>query len=245
MLNTKGKILVVDDEIAVRRILRTRLEMAGYEVETAGDGIEAIAQFKATSPDLIVLDVMMPNGDGYHVCQEIRKVSDVSIIMLTALSDVADRITGLQFGADDYLVKPFSPKELEARINTILRRVKRTSFNGETLAGIIQAGVLQVDSNRRRAQLGDRNLSLTDLEFNLLQLLVSRAGSAVSRSEILTAIWGYVPQRHQDLRIVDVYVSRLRSKIETDPKHPEFIITERGTGYLFRRLNSIPQAAPT
>ncbi|MGF1479166.1 MAG: response regulator transcription factor RpaB [Cyanophyceae cyanobacterium] len=234
------KILVVDDESAVCRILKTRLSMVGYEVVTAGDGQQALQAFSEENPDLIVLDVMMPHGDGYYVCQEIRKHSDVPIIMLTALADVADRITGLQFGADDYLIKPFSPKELEARINSILRRVrKRPAELYES--GVVQVGNLQLDNNRRRATLGDRQLQLTDLEFNLLQLLVSHSGAAISRADILTAIWGYVPKRHRDLRIVDVYISRLRAKIEADPKQPEFIITERGTGYLFRRIAEAPE----
>ncbi|NJL84202.1 MAG: response regulator [Chloroflexaceae bacterium] len=242
MENPKGKILVVDDEPAVQRILKTRLSMAGYEVVTAGNGKEALEIFSQEGADLIVLDVMLPYLDGYYVCQEIRKTSDVPIVMLTALADVADRITGLQFGADDYLVKPFSPKELEARINRILRRVKPSLAPGGS--GVIAVGCLRIDLNKRRATLGDRVLSLTDLEFNLLQLLASRCGAVISRGEILTAIWGYVPQRHQDLRIVDVYISRLRAKIERDPKHPELIITERGTGYLFRRfVNNLPEAA--
>ena len=234
MENHKEKILVVDDEPAVRRILQTRLSMVGYNVVTAPDGQQALNCFFEEAPDLIVLDVMMPHGDGYSVCQAIRKESDVPIIMLTALANVTDRIAGLQFGADDYLVKPFSPKELEARINSILRRVRKNNFDPGD--GVIQVGALTIDQNKQRATFGEQVLQLTELEFSLLQLLVSRSGAAISRADILTAIWGYVPKRHRDLRIVDVYISRLRAKIETDPKHPEFIITERGTGYLFRRI---------
>ncbi|MDJ0716491.1 MAG: response regulator [Prochloraceae cyanobacterium] len=242
MENHKEKILVVDDESAVRRILKTRLSMIGYNVVTASDGIGAIEAFAEAEPDLIILDVMMPQGDGYYVCKEIRKESQVPIIMLTALGDVADRITGLQFGADDYLIKPFSPKELEARIRCILRRVKKNSPT-PVCSGVIKIGSLSIDTNKRRVSVGNRNLRLTGIEFELLELLLSKSGTAISRSDILKEIWGYDPRRHGDLRVVDVHVSRLRSKIETDPRQPEFIITERGTGYLFRRIVDLPKAA--
>lgn len=238
------KILVVDDEAAVRRILQTRLRMVGYEVVTAADGEEAIEVFAAEHPDLIVLDVMMPRRDGYYTCQEIRKTSDVPIIMLTALGDVADRISGLQLGADDYIVKPFSPKELEARIRTVLRRFKRPSPPaGLPNSGQVRVGNLYLDTNKRRAYLGDRSIRLTGREYNLLQLLISNSGKSLSRAEILQTVWGYEPRRHSDLRVVDVHVSRLRGKIEEDPKHPELIITDRGTGYLFQRIASVPEAA--
>ncbi|MEA5469885.1 response regulator transcription factor RpaB [Spirulina sp. 06S082] len=237
MTDHKGKILVVDDEPAVRRILETRLTMVGYEVVTASDGEEALALFFQETPDLIILDVMIPNGDGYYTCQEIRKDSDVPIIMLTALADVADRITGLQIGADDYLVKPFSPKELEARIQTILRRVKKISWqNNEDDPNITQIGLLRIDPNKRRVSLGDRLIRLTEIEFNILQLLIAQSGKPISRAEILQAIWGYSPRQPGDLRLVDVHISRLRGKIETDPKQPEFIVTERGMGYSFQHL---------
>lgn len=229
------KILVVDDEAAVRRILKTRLSMAGYAVVTAEDGNQALEVYNREHPDLVVLDVMMPNADGYHVCQELRKSSDVPIIMLTALGDVADRITGLQMGADDYLVKPFSPKELEARIHTVLRRFKKHA--PPTLeSGLVSVGRLQLDTSKRRAYVDGQPVRLTGREYKLLSLLIAQAGRSVSRAEILQKIWGYAPQRQGDLRVVDVHVSRLRSKIEADPKNPELIITERGTGYLFQRL---------
>lgn len=243
MDNHKEKILVVDDEPTVRRILTTRLSMVGYQVVTAADGQQALNVFSEEAPDLIVLDVMIPRGDGYYVCQEIRRESAVPIIMLTALADVADRITGLQFGADDYLIKPFSPKELEARINSILRRVRRNRFGNLPGGGVIKVGALCLDTNKRQATFKNQSLQLTGLEFNLLQLLVSRSGAAVSRADILEVIWGYVPQRHRDLRIVDVYISRLRAKIEADPKYPEFIVTERGMGYMFRHVEEYSQTA--
>ncbi|MGF1490408.1 MAG: response regulator transcription factor RpaB [Prochloraceae cyanobacterium] len=244
MENCKERILVVDDEAAVRRILKTRLSMIGYDVVTASDGQEALKAYREQTPDLIVLDVMMPQGDGYYVTQTLRKESDVPIIMLTALGDVADRITGLQFGADDYLVKPFSPKELEARINSILRRVKKNHRSGGGNSGIIDInGILSIDTNKRRVMLRNKLLRLTGIEFDLLELLMSQSGQALSRGDILQAIWGYAPTRNSDLRVVDVHVSRLRAKIETDPRQPEFIITERGTGYLFRRIVDLSEPA--
>ncbi len=237
MVESKARILVVDDEIAVRRILNTRLSMIGYDIITAADGDEALEIFWRERPDLVILDVMMPKRDGYYVCQEIRRESDTPIIMLTALGDVADRITGLRFGADDYLVKPFSPKELEARIHCILRRTKKQQDDIEE-AGVIRIANLVIDTNRRKVLQNGNVLRLTHIEFDLLHLLVNQAGNPLSRTDILTAIWGYVPRRHSDLRVVDVHVSRLRSKIEEDPRQPEFIITERGTGYLFRKATN-------
>ena len=233
----KETILVVDDEASIRRILETRLSMIGYQVVTACDGAEALEVFHRTNPDLVVLDVMMPKLDGYGVCQELRKGSDVPIVMLTALGDVADRITGLELGADDYVVKPFSPKELEARIRCVLRRVEKESgAAGIPNSGVISVGDLRIDTNKRQVYRGDERIRLTGMEFSLLELLVSRSGEPFSRGEILKEVWGYTPERHVDTRVVDVHISRLRSKLEDDPANPELILTARGTGYLFQRI---------
>lgn len=233
----KERILVVDDEASIRRILETRLSMIGYDVVTAADGEEAITTFHHEIPDLVVLDVMMPKLDGYGVCQELRKESDVPIIMLTALGDVADRITGLELGADDYVVKPFSPKELEARIRSVLRRVSKTGGGtGIPSSGVICVTNLRIDTNKRQVYKGDERIRLTGMEFSLLELLVSRSGEAFSRAEILQEVWGYTPERHVDTRVVDVHISRLRAKLEEDPSNPELILTARGTGYLFQRI---------
>jgi len=242
--NQKEKILVVDDEASIRRILETRLSMIGYEVVTAADGEEALETFRTAEPDLVVLDVMMPKLDGvmmpkldgYGVCQELRKESDIPIIMLTALGDVADRITGLELGADDYVVKPFSPKELEARIRSVLRRVEKNGAPGIPSSGVIHIGSIKIDTNKRQVYKGDERIRLTGMEFSLLELLVSRSGEAFSRSEILQEVWGYTPERHVDTRVVDVHISRLRAKLEDDPSNPELILTARGTGYLFQRI---------
>ncbi len=234
--NHKEKILVVDDEASIRRILETRLSMIGYDVVTAADGEEALETFHTSEPDLVVLDVMMPKLDGYGVCQELRKESDIPIIMLTALGDVADRITGLELGADDYVVKPFSPKELEARIRSVLRRVDKNGGNGIPSSGVIQVSSIRIDTNKRQVYKGDERIRLTGMEFSLLELLVSRSGEPFSRSEILQEVWGYTPERHVDTRVVDVHISRLRAKLEEDPSNPELILTARGTGYLFQRI---------
>lgn len=234
--SVKEKILVVDDEASIRRILETRLSMIGYDVVTAADGEEALDTFRNTIPDLVVLDVMMPKLDGYGVCQELRKESDIPIIMLTALGDVADRITGLELGADDYVVKPFSPKELEARIRSVLRRVEKTGASGIPSSGVITINNIRIDTNKRQVYKGDERIRLTGMEFSLLELLVSRSGEPFSRSEILQEVWGYTPERHVDTRVVDVHISRLRAKLEDDPSNPELILTARGTGYLFQRI---------
>lgn len=239
----KERILVVDDEASIRRILETRLSMIGFNVITAADGEEALLILKRETPNLIILDVMMPKLDGYGVCQEIRKESDVPIIMLTALGDVADRITGLELGADDYVIKPFSPKELEARIRSLLRRLRKTNLTpGIPDSGIIRIGFLTIDTNKRQVYKNNAKIRLTGMEFSLLELLVGKSGQAFSRAEILQEVWGYTPERHVDTRVVDVHISRLRAKLEDDPSNPDLILTARGTGYLFQRITELKQA---
>ena len=226
----KEKILVVDDEASIRRILETRLSMIGYDVVTAADGKEALETFRRAEPDLVVLDAMMPKLDGYGVYQELRKESNVPIIMLIPLGDVADRITGLELGADDYVVKPFSPKELEARIRSVI------PSSGIPSSGVIHVGNIKIDTNKRQVYKGDERVRLGGMEFSVLELLVSRSGEPLSRSEILQEVWGYTPERNVDTRVVDVHISRLRAKLEDDPSNPELILTARGTGYLFQRI---------
>nr|YP_010337850.1 regulatory component of sensory transduction system [Timspurckia oligopyrenoides]UNJ17435.1 regulatory component of sensory transduction system [Timspurckia oligopyrenoides] len=238
MGNLKEKILVVDDEPSIRRILETRLSIIGYEVVCAIDGEEALLIFRKEQPDLIVLDLMMPKLDGYGVCQELRKESDVPIIMLTALGDVSDRITGLELGADDYVIKPFSPKELEARIRSVLRRADKIGPNSNLPnSGIINIGFLKIDVNRHQVYKNNERVRLTGMEFSLLELLMSRAGQPFSRATILQEVWGYTAERHVDTRVVDVHISRLRAKLEDDPSNPDLILTARGTGYLFQRIS--------
>jgi len=211
--------------------------MIGYDVVTAGDGEEALLKFRSYDPDLIVLDVMMPKLDGYGVCQELRKKTDVPIIMLTALADVADRITGLELGADDYIAKPFSPKELKSRIRSILRRRRsKTNTAGVPNSGVIEVGFLKIDTNKRQVYKESERIRLTGIEYSLLELLVSNSGKSFDRREILHLVWGYTSEQHADTRVVDVHISRLRGKLEDDPNNPELIITARGAGYLFQRI---------
>lgn len=234
------KILVVDDEISIRQILETRLSIRGYKVILAADGEEALSIFKKEQPSLVILDIMLPKRDGYEVCNEIRKESQVPIIMLTALGNVVDRVTGLELGADDYVMKPFSPKELEARIRSVLRRtkIKSSSLTKTPRENIFQIGKLEIDTNKRQVYKKGKRIKLTGMEFNLLELLVDKAGERISRSTILDHVWGYTPERYIDSRVVDVHISRLRSKLEEDPSNPDLILTARGTGYMFQKYQS-------
>ena len=246
----KQKILVADDEASIRRILETRLKMVGYDVVTAEDGEEAVEVFNKTNPDLVVLDVMMPKMDGYGVTREIRRTSDIPIIILTALGDVSERITGLELGADDYVIKPFSPKELEARVKAVLRRTiskdviipasgsaSSSSAGGKNSKNIITTGAIKIDTARRQVFRKNERIRLTGMEFSLLELLVNNSGQAYSRNEILQHVWSYPADHRIDTRVVDVHISRLRSKLEADPTNPELILTARGIGYMFQRIN--------
>lgn len=235
------KILIVDDEASIRRILETRFKMLGFDTATAADGEEALEIFGKFSPDIVVLDIMMPKMDGYGVTKEIRKQADTPIIILTALGDVAERITGLELGADDYVVKPFSPKELEARVKCILRRT--IAKGGSTPAAsketnnVLVVGHLKVDLNKRQVFKKNERVRLTGMEFSLLELLVNNSGKPFSRGEILQHVWSYPPDHRIDTRVVDVHISRLRSKLETDISNPELILTARGIGYMFQKID--------
>jgi DNA-binding response OmpR family regulator len=244
----KATVMVVDDEAAVRRVLVMRLQLAGYRVICAEDGEEALTLFHQEQPDLVVLDVMLPKLDGFAVCRRLRAESCVPIIFLSALDAIAERVSGLDLGADDYLPKPFSPKELEARIATILRRVGRGSASSEPRdvpsgSGVVRVGDLVVDTNRRQVTRDGERIPLTYTEFSLLELLFREPGRVVPRAEILEQLWGYPPRRAADLRVVDVYVARLRGKLEPDPRNPELILTVRGTGYASQRMGDSGLAA--
>jgi DNA-binding response OmpR family regulator len=248
--STKGTILVVDDEPAVRRVLLMRLQLAGYNVVSAEDGEEALEKFHNEEPDLVVLDVMLPKMDGFAVCRRLRAESCVPIIFLSALESISERVAGLDLGADDYLPKPFSPKELEARISTILRRVGSGAATVEPREipsgqGVMRVGDLVVDTNRRQVNRGTERIALTYTEFSLLELLFRDPGHVVPRAEILEQLWGYPPRRAADLRVVDVYVARLRGKLEPDPRNPELILTVRGIGYASQRMGEPAAGAPT
>ena len=238
---SKAKILVVDDEPNVCQILETRLRMVGYEVATAADGLAGLKTFGEINPDLVILDLMLPQLDGYGVCEKLRSRTSIPILMLSAIDEVSQKIACLQLGADDFMVKPFSPKELIARIACLLRRrVGKAQGRVQEIPAnnLLVAGDLRIDSNRRKVYRGDEQIRLTELELSLLEVLVQNAGRAIDRIEILRHIWGYTPERLSETRVVDVHVSRLRCKIETDPENPELILTCRGTGYMFQRLES-------
>lgn len=229
----KGKILVVDDEASIRQIVEARLNMAGFDVITAADGEEALEIFANQRPDLIVLDIMMPRMDGLQVCREIRKQDEVPIIMLTAKGEIPDRINALEMGADDYLTKPFSPRELEARIKAVLRR----TMQGPSKPAAIGLEHISIDLVKRQVYKQDEKVKLTEMEFSLLELLVLHPGKPFTRNEILQQVWGYRSNQYSDTRVVDVHVSRLRSKLEVDVSEPEMILTARGTGYMFQNYS--------
>ncbi|MFM7314724.1 MAG: response regulator, partial [Cyanobium sp.] len=216
------RILIADDEANILRILETRLTMQGHEVRVARDGAEALQVFRGFDPELVVLDVMMPELDGFAVLERIRAQSEVPVILLTALGDVADRITGLQLGADDYMVKPFSPKELEARTRCVMRRAGQGAGGGggTHAAHVVVIGDLSIDFNRRQAHRAGERIRLTGMEFNLLELLISRSGEPIHRLDMLEKVWDYKPSKASDSRVVDVHISRLRAKLEHDPENP-------------------------
>lgn len=237
MVNYKEKILVVDDDANIRQILETRLTISGYIVLLANDGGEALKLFRKESPDLIILDIMLPKIGGYEICKRVRKESSVPIIMLTALGDISDRVMGLEFGADDYVVKPFSPKELEARIRSVFRRIKKPPEAKRVYEDqLMKIGSLTIDTQKRQVLRSGKRVRLTAMEFNLLELLINQPGERLSRSYILDSVWGYTPQRYVDTRVVDVHISRLRAKLEEDPSNPDYILTARGTGYMFQNF---------
>ncbi|MCM3899422.1 MULTISPECIES: MtrAB system response regulator MtrA [Actinomycetes] len=219
-----SRILVVDDDLALAEMIGIVLQNEGFRVVFCGDGSQALAQFQEHHPDLVLLDVMLPGMDGFDVCRAIRHVSDVPIVMLTARSDTSDVVTGLEAGADDYVPKPFKPKELVARVRARLRgRDDNQADEGLTLQD------LSIDVAGHVVQRDGHVIALTPLEFDLLVTLARAPWKVFSREELLEQVWGY---RHAaDTRLVNVHVQRLRSKIERDPEKPELVVTVRGVGY--------------
>lgn len=232
--NHKPKILVADDESSIRRILCTRLSRLGYEIMMATNGKEALDVCYHQYPNLIILDVMMPELNGFQVCQTLREKSDIPIIMLSALSDVSDRITGLELGADDFMVKPFSIKELEARVDCILRRIIRPKTAHAQDTGMLQLGLLKLDSNKRQVYKGDQKILLTQIEFDLLELLASHPEKPVTRAQFLERVWGCGSDYYYEQRVVDVHISRLRNKLNEVPGQREQILPVRKVGYLLK-----------
>jgi len=228
------KILIVDNEFDIRQLLAMRLAILGYKIFLASNGKVALNTFKKEQINLVILDIILPQLDGYELCRKIREKSQVPIIVLSRLGNVGDRVRGLELGADDYIIKPFSPKEVEVRIKSLLRRVNsQVPHLPKTKQKIYPIGDLVIDMNTRIIAKPNSKISLTKIEYNILELLIGNAGKKVSRSVILNNVWGYIPERYTDTRLVDVHIARLRSKIEENPSNPDLIITARGMGYVF------------
>jgi OmpR family response regulator RpaB len=232
------KILVADNEIQVRQTLEAYLSTFGYKIILAATGDEALYCFNQEHPHLIILDAMLPKINGYKVCTTIRKKFQTPIIMLTALSKVSDTIVGRGVGVDDYMMKPFSPKELTSRIQSVLRRpsIRYSSLPLPPVSNIFTAGKLTIFIHTGQVFDGQGRIKLTGMEFKLLEFLISKSGECLSRWAILRAVWGYTPKRYRDTRVIDVYISRLRAKVEEDSTNPTLIVTVRGIGYMFHRF---------
>jgi two-component system alkaline phosphatase synthesis response regulator PhoP len=223
-----AKILIVDDEPPIIEVLSYNLKRANYEVIIARDGEQALVLARQEQPDLIILDLMLPRLEGLEVCRILRRERDVPIIMLTARDTEVDRVVGLELGADDYVVKPFSVRELLARVKNVLRRAAAPR-QAEEVAEIIQIGALRLDVGRCEARLGVVELELTPLEFQLLYTLARHGGRVLSREQLLELVWGY--DYYGDLRVVDAVVKRLRAKLRRAASRTEIIVTVRGMGY--------------
>ena len=223
------KILLVDDEPLIVKGLKYSLEHDGYETDSAADGEEALEKFFSGKFDLVLLDVMLPKLDGIEVCQRIREKSDVPIIMLTAKGEDMDKILGFEYGADDYMTKPFNILEVKARIKSIFRRA--ASVQRETARDVVVVRNMTVNLTNRSVTIDGNEVNLTAKEFDLLQLFIANRGKVFSREKLLETIWKY--DYLGDLRTVDVHIRRLREKIEQHPAQPEFILTKWGVGYYF------------
>jgi two-component system response regulator VicR len=230
----RDKILVVDDERPIADILKFNLEKEGYEVICAFDGEEAINKAILEEPDLILLDIMLPKKDGMEVCRHVRQIRDVPIIMLTAKDSEVDKVVGLELGADDYVTKPFSTRELIARVKANLRRT-HVNHKSPTEEGGIEIGELVINPESYTVHKGGILIDLTHREFELLHYLAKHLGHVLTREHLLQQVWGY--DYYGDLRTVDVTVRRLREKVESDPSQPDYIVTRRGVGYSLRNAN--------
>lgn len=225
------KVLVVDDEKLIVKGIRFSLEQDDMEVDCAYDGEEAVDMAKRKEYDIILLDVMLPKYDGFEVCRQIRDFSDVPIIMLTAKGEDMDKILGLEYGADDYITKPFNILEVKARMKAVMRRMGRKSGNSAAGKELVK-GDLRIDCESRRVFSKDKELNLTAKEFDLLELLANNPNKVYSRESLLNIVWGY--EYPGDARTVDVHIRRLREKIEVNPSDPKYVYTKWGVGYYFR-----------
>lgn len=231
-----AKILVVDDERVLVKGIKFNLENEGYQVEVGFDGEEAVEKAREGSFDLILLDLMMPKIDGLQACMRIREFSTVPIIMLTARGEDTDKIIGFEYGADDYITKPFNLLELKARIRALLRRSGVAAQNAKT--GVLTAGHITLDPGERSARRDGTPVELTAKEFDLMELLLRNPGRVYSRENLLNVVWGY--EYAGDYRTVDVHVRRLREKLELDPASPQYILTKWGVGYYLKSNGAKP-----
>lgn len=225
------KVLVVDDEKLIVKGIRFSLEQDDMEVDCAYDGEEALKLAAENTYDIILLDVMLPKHDGFEVCRQIREYSDVPIIMLTAKGEDMDKILGLEYGADDYITKPFNILEVKARIKAIIRRTGKKREQKED-RNVVVKGEMRIDCESRRVVIGEKDINLTAKEFDLLELLATHPNKVYSRENLLNLVWGY--EYPGDVRTVDVHIRRLREKIETHPSDPKYVYTKWGVGYYFR-----------
>lgn len=226
------KVLVVDDEKLIVKGIRFSLLQDGMEVDCAYDGEEALNMAKANSYDMILLDVMLPKMDGFEVCQAIREFSDVPIVMLTAKGDDMDKILGLEYGADDYITKPFNILEVKARIKAIMRRTSPERVP-QVQSSVIEKGDIKLDCDSRRLFINDNEINLTAREFELLEILIKNENKVYSRGSLLKIVWG--EDYPGDVRTVDVHVRRLREKIEANPSEPKYVHTKWGVGYYYNQ----------
>jgi len=229
-----NKALVVDDEKLIVKGIKFSLEQDGYEVDVAYDGSEALKMAKEKEYDIVLLDVMLPEMDGMEVCQAIREFSEMPIIMLTAKGTDMDKILGLEYGADDYITKPFNILEVKARIKAIIRRNSKKSKVAQKNERIIEISDLKLDLDSRRVFEKDKELNLTAKEFDILELLTQNPDKVYSREKLLNIVWGNKLHEAGDVRTVDVHVRRLREKIEPNPSEPKYIHTKWGVGYYFK-----------
>ena len=222
-------ILIVDDEPRMTRFIRMNLELEEYRVIEAHDGLEALDKVRTNLPDLVILDVMMPELDGFETLEMLREVSNVPVIMLTVRADEEDKVRGLELGADDYVTKPFGARELASRVRAVLRRTQGPATPEETILQIDDR--LSIDFNAREVIVEDQHIKLRPTEFRLLYHLVENAGWVVPHETLLAKVWGY--EYREEIQYLRLYVTYLRQKIESDPSHPRYILTERGVGYRF------------
>jgi len=218
-------ILVVDDEKKIVEILKGYLEREGYQVITAYDGRAALDLARSNSPDLIILDLMLPEVSGWDVCRELRRKSDVPIIMLTARDDTTDKIIGLELGADDYVTKPFDPKEIVSRVRAVLRRSEGKAI----VKAVLNVGDIVIDTEKRIVRHGDSNIELTPIEFEIIKVLAENPGRVYSRMQLLDRVQGDAYEGYE--RTIDSHIKNLRRKLELDPEHPRYVITVYGVGY--------------